>query len=353
VRAAEGCTVAYDKVAGPGVVLLGEDVGVTLTVRAWCPPPPAHLVLVMDVSASMMGYDRTMKDAASALVRAIDLASHPETRVGVVAAGDRTTLPCPMSGDEDQLLRCIERLPTPDGGTRLDAGIDRAVSVMAAREDDWAPRRPTEIVMVFSDGRNTGGCDAVVRAAAAAKARGILMVSLGVGADIDDACMRMIASSARYYCPLRGIDCGLRFEDALLGRAGLLVVTDTVSADVWFVTGSARPDPAYSESGVKAWRFAVRGDTLVTMSLRVRTWIPGTVRTNDSARGTLLEPALTRTDWEFPVPEVTVLEPDMPTAPSATGTAGPSATSSTTPPATPPTVRPPVVQPLYVPHADR
>jgi hypothetical protein len=319
-------------------------------------------MLIMDSSGSMAGsHEVRMKQSATNLVRAFDPAGHPGTRIALVESGERTILRCPLTNDEDQVLRCIDRLQNSGGPGRLDEGIDRAVEVLAARAGDVAPRHPTEILVVYSDGRNNAGCDPVRRAARSARARGALLVTLGLGYDVDQECLRSVASSSGHYCDLNVSGCGALLKDLVRLGPARLVVTDTLSADVWFVTGSAKPDPWYSASGVKAWQFDLHDDTWVTMSLRVRPWISGVVRTNEGAQGTLFDAGHASASWAFPDPEVTVLEPS-PGAPFATATepAWPTATATVT--ATPTDAAPaqatstgltPAGPGLFVPRADR
>jgi hypothetical protein len=81
------CIVTDTMTVNPDVLLLGEEITVTLGVQASCPDTPGRLdiVLVLDGSGSMQRQPtQQMKQAAAKFVRDLDLPGHPERRVGVV-----------------------------------------------------------------------------------------------------------------------------------------------------------------------------------------------------------------------------------------------------------------------------
>jgi len=167
-----------------------------LVLNRGCLPSwrPLDVVLVIDTSSSMdqpAPGGGTKLDAARAAARMfVDLAQLPRDRVAVVMfdQGGRTLID--LSGDRAAIHRALDGLATRQG-TRIDQGLAQAAAVLAAG------RRPQALatVVLLTDGRQGEAVEAVAANAAALKSAGAVLYTLGLGADIDAALLRAVASS--------------------------------------------------------------------------------------------------------------------------------------------------------------
>jgi len=162
------------------------------------------VILSYDVSNSMLADDLepTRIEAARKAGRAF-VDSQPSTvQIGVVAFGNGGLIVQPPTNTQAELLAAIDRV-SPQGGTSLGQGIFTALNAIAEEpiavdEDalaaDEAPEElpPLEIgdhssavILLLTDGENTGGPDPLDVAQLAAEA-GVRIYTVGIGSEEGD-----------------------------------------------------------------------------------------------------------------------------------------------------------------------
>ena len=157
------------------------------------------VILAFDVSNSMMADDLepTRIEAAKAAARAF-VENQPSTiRIGVVAFGNGGLVVQPPTNVPGDVLAAIDRI-SPQGGTSLGQGIFTALNAIAGESialDESAFAEGTlpqdlpslniedyssAVIMLLTDGENTGGPDPLDVAQLAAEA-GVRIYPVGIG----------------------------------------------------------------------------------------------------------------------------------------------------------------------------
>lgn len=355
MQQASPCVVTHRKTASPDVVLLGEDVTVTLSVQAQCPPSVGalHVVLVLDASGSMAGSPSlAMKQAAARFVRQLQMPTHPIRQVGVVEYNEEARRLSSLTNDESRVIGAINRV-SADGGTRIDLGILEGLRVLSQGRSGINRDELTEVIIVLADGGNNAGCQPILAAARQAKSQGVLLVAICFGSACDEQCMRQVASGPRYY--FRADNAGQlvavfdRIAVLLVGDvADHLTVTDTWGDRFAYVAGSANPAPESPVTPTTWLRWVTAGvpPAGATHTLRLRPLRPGTQPANEEAQGVYRDAAGRPITFTFRLPSLTVLDPTVPTAtpstpPPATATADVTVTATPAHTATPTDEPPP------------
>lgn len=176
-----------------------------------CQPTPAHaldVVLLLDRSGSMRAELELAQEAAGGLVTSLP----PDAQVGLVTFAARPSLDAHLGADASDVERAIDTIKT-GGGTNLAAGI-----ALAQSELEGARRRPASIpvMIILSDG-NDQALRATTRAAMEAKRHGIYVVTVGIGAHVEEGILRRLASSEDSYAALP-TDADLTALEGLLSR---------------------------------------------------------------------------------------------------------------------------------------
>ena len=320
------CIPEYTKVASPDVLLLGETVDVTLTVRAICAGERMnyHFVFVLDGSAGMAGDPRKeMKEAAVGVIRGLDLAAHPSTKVSVVEFNSAAVTCCGLTGSQSRAIGCVRKV-NARGGSAIDAGIEEGMRVLAHGRLGLDRESTTEVMLLFSRGDNDEGCQAAVKAALQARGQGMLMIAVCAGRDCNEACMRQVAGSSRYYFRaaeaerLRDVFEQIRYQ-LLNVVIRDLQVRDALPAHMAYVPGSARPTQSQPEDPRDwlMWQEEYVPREGVTYTYRARPLVAGTMPTNLQATGRIVDNKGRVKEWAFPSPWVTVLQPDLVPPPGA------------------------------------
>jgi Mg-chelatase subunit ChlD len=189
-----------------------------IVVRNWPPPTPTpspaptkcvpeeqtiDTALVIDTSTSMS--DPTQPGGQAKLAAAIEAAGElvallkPADQATIIGFNSKAYVQSVLTGDKAALGAALQSLySTQAVGTHIDAGLQ------AAYEELISPRHKSEnhrSVVLVTDGKQVGppGTDAVVAVADQIKNAGILLVTVGLGADIDEALLKQIASPGLYY----------------------------------------------------------------------------------------------------------------------------------------------------------
>lgn len=195
--------VRLEKNIVPSIAQPGQEVTISLTLSAdssICGPEitgkPLDAMLVIDHSSSMedpvIGFQSKLanaKEAAKAFVGEMNMASD---RVAVVQFNDTADLLQSLTHDPVTIKASIDSITGGDG-TAIHEGLRVA-------HDDLHSNGRAEaalVMIVLSDGQSD--FNSAVNAAEAAKADGIRIISVGIGADVDKDLMQQIASSPADY----------------------------------------------------------------------------------------------------------------------------------------------------------
>lgn len=184
------------------------------------------LVVALDLSTSMLaeerqeGAQRKNRLAMAKTVLADFIRGRSGDRIALVAFAARPYPAAPLTLDHDWLQAVVARLGTgtiEDGTALGDALLAALNRLRAQRGDSGTPTRAgSQAVILVTDGRSNAGAVPPQRAAAAAKALGIRVHTLGIGsrgravipiedplggviyrpvqADLDEAVLREIAA---------------------------------------------------------------------------------------------------------------------------------------------------------------
>jgi len=294
------CWVTATASAAPEVLLVGEVATMSLAVDSTCPPviQRTRVVFVVEESRRMAGADG--RKARESVMRSMDAfagALGPEVAFGVVGFGNRARTLAPLTGDVVRAKRAVRRLAA-SGGARLDLGLEEAVRLIERSAPPDADGR-TDVLVLVTFGPEVGSRDAAVRASDDALGRGYVVFVACAGPTCDERAMREIARSwsrllerdelddlPRHLifscrCPL---DASALRTDAVPLCSCLriilrsLAVTDSLSADVVYVEGSAEPalERSSPDGKVLSWEWLYVPEAF-TITYRVRALRPGHV----------------------------------------------------------------------------
>ncbi len=162
---------------------------------------PLDVVLAIDISSSMNRTTEpggsTRLDAAKAAADTfINLLNFPADQAGLVSFGNGATLEHQLSVDAASLHDKLQSL-TAGGSTRMD------LALIQSKEELTGPRHhgaSIPAIILLTDGRPNGTTNAAVLAeAAAAKAAGITIYTIGLGDEVDVGLMKAVASDPTNY----------------------------------------------------------------------------------------------------------------------------------------------------------
>lgn len=322
------CTSTVDKTAAPAQVKRGEEVTVQLSISGSCPAQvrKADVVLVIDRSSSMNNLTASgitkisaAKQAARGFVDAMDPAL---VRVGLIVFSRDVEELSYLTNDQAKLRTAIDRFGTQTGTNLVDsleAGYRMATS--AGVRPDAQP-----ILIFMTDGRHNEGNgsppeSAIFPVIAKVHASGLVVHAIGLGqdSDIDEPMLRQIAGDpSRFHRSASGDDLGAIFQ----GIAGIikanvlfktLTVVDRVPANMSYVLDSAEPKAAWDPAArTLTWSFTAVPDSGHLLRFRVRPQEVGRHPTNVEAVGTFRDGFDNEGSKVFPVPQVTVVEPEVP-----------------------------------------
>lgn len=319
---------------------VGDRLEGRLEVIAAAPslPVDADIVLVLDASGSMAGQPSAkLKDAARDMVTALDLAAHPDTRIGVVIFNTSARTHCQLSNDTGRVHGCINRIGA-NGGTAIDRGITEGLEVLRLGDPT---RRPglRQVMVVLSDGENNDGCAPVERAADAAKGTGLRLISVCVGGGCDSVCMQRIASGPGDYGDVPFFDdlhryfqqvaTQLRAEPAIAA----LEIQLELPAQLGYVPGSAKPAPVVGPDGLLRWEIDQLDRDGLSLDFALEILGPGSDPLRARIRFDLVDGSTLDTELEG-WPDALPTPPPLRT-PTASPTAPPRPSASPTPLAPP------------------
>lgn len=147
---------------------------------------PVDVILVIDHSGSMQGTPlEQAKQAAVAFVNEMDFASD---RIGIVQFSSGASIVQSLSADSAAVTQAIESIGVA-GGTAIHAGLEVAFNELNGQLRSDA----TPVIVLLSDGESDRR--AAERAANAAKAADIKIITVALGTGLDEQLMRDIAST--------------------------------------------------------------------------------------------------------------------------------------------------------------
>lgn len=231
-------------------IMLCETTGVSLTVRASCEAVPIYVMVNIDISGSMIGRPiEDAKSAALAMVDALDMSDSPGTKVGMVVHGDPPRITLRLTDNEGRVRGAINSLRA-GGEDNLPKSIDDARAELV-RESRGEEPPPVTVMIVLSDGGQTYPPANAIGPARAARAAGIIVVSVCLDNGFGDCgAMRDIASEPRFFFRERDTS-GLRrifteiAKDVRDINLRSVEVEETLPDGIIYVPDSARPEAKY------------------------------------------------------------------------------------------------------------
>ncbi|MEO8083926.1 MAG: VWA domain-containing protein [Ardenticatenales bacterium] len=185
----------------PTATVVPVPVYLPFAVRNHCIPTGQYvdLVLVIDASSSMTG-DKLLaaKAAARTFVSLFDL---PNDHLALVPFSETAAVAVPLTSSAARVRAGISALAV-QSGTRIDRALAAADDELrSARRRDFA--RP--VIVLLSDGSQNGDAAPVIAAADALLGGGVMVFTIGLGPDADQALLRRIASPGAFrYAPGAG-----------------------------------------------------------------------------------------------------------------------------------------------------
>lgn len=136
------------------------------------------IMITMDVSGSMMAQDfKPNRLEAGKEVGLEFIDSRPNDRIGLVVYEGESFTKCPLTNDHDVLRKMFREVKSGliDGGTAIGTGL--AVAVNNLRDTT----RKSRVIILLTDGVNSGGEIDPKTAASIAKAYDVRVYTIGVG----------------------------------------------------------------------------------------------------------------------------------------------------------------------------
>jgi Ca-activated chloride channel family protein len=163
------------------------------------------IMIALDVSGSMRCEDvrshARLDLAKRTIARFVE--GRPQDRIGLVVFGSFATTRCPLTVDHDLLGQFVEETTYAapgEEGTAIGMGLATAV-----RRLRISPAR-SKVVVLVTDGRNNQGQIGPEAAAEAARALGVRVYAIGVGAEGEAACPVDTPLGTRYVYARQDLD---------------------------------------------------------------------------------------------------------------------------------------------------
>lgn len=145
------------------------------------------IVVALDVSGSMRCEDERPRSRLEVARRSLRrfVEGRPSDRIGLVAFASLAATRCPLTLDHDMLLGFVDALDyAPAGEDRTAIGMGLATAVKRLEDS----KSKSRVAVVLTDGRNNEGQIGPETAAEAARALGVRVYTIGVGAQGDAWC---------------------------------------------------------------------------------------------------------------------------------------------------------------------
>ena len=248
---------------------------------------PVEVALVVDISSSMGqptidGGPTKLEAAREAAVAFVD-ALREEDRAAVIAFDAQVNTLATLADGKQSARDALAGLET-GAGTRIDLGIAAGVAALgAARDGAW----PT--LVLLTDGRPTGEADPVRLAAAEARAAGVTLYTIGLGADVDAALLEDVAGDAeralvaptrptwRRSSPTCGHGWWRNARSHLIDAGGPL--------HLWLPSASAHRTPPVADMATGGVLFGARQEEQHSPYIRVGTATHRSIQSEGDGRG--------------------------------------------------------------------
>lgn len=306
------CAVSGEHRAGTTRMEIGQSLGMALTLRASCPESvkgKADILLVVDHSASMLEGGKF--DAAQTAVRQfLDNVDFGQHRVGLVPFSNGAYVAQPLTSNRSYLDLALKNSGQPAGGTNIGEAIstaDRELYSAGRREAVW-------IIVLLTDGQSAA--EPMRRAAAQARDRGMVLFTIGLGADVEEQELRAIATSPAHYryAPDAAALGQIYLDIAAMIRA--VSVTDIVLGDrlnrvASYLPGTGLPrEPEIPGEGRDLrWRIPFLAGRPVMVSYSLRLSEGGLIEPSELAWADYTDGDGIRRRYVFPRPQVEVVVP--------------------------------------------
>ena len=154
----------------------------------------------MDTSNSMLEPGQeggTKLQAAVGAARVfLEQLQMPDDRAALISFNTEANVVAPLSGDRAALLAALDGLVT-GAGTRIDRGLSVALDELN-REPPQTERN--RVVVMLTDGRTADvSNEDILATAQTVKDAGILVFTIGLGADVDHVLLAGIATRPEWY----------------------------------------------------------------------------------------------------------------------------------------------------------
>ncbi|MCE7938436.1 MAG: VWA domain-containing protein, partial [Chloroflexi bacterium CFX6] len=270
------CSVVGEQRADAAQVEVKQPLGMRFHLRAVCPDDVrgrADILLLIDNSASMTEGGK-WGAAKAAVLEFITRVDFDRNRVGLVPFNSSAYVAQPLTFNQDYLTRALAALPAPQNNTDIAAAItlaDKELSLVGRRE-------AVHILVVLTDGQSSA--EAMHAAAGRARARGVVLFAIGLGADAAQDELRKLADSPSHYYFAPGPEALAEIYTRIASLIREVLVTDVVVVDrlgqaVAYVPESGRPRVPAALDGGRHPRWGVPfltvDDTALTYAVRLQT----------------------------------------------------------------------------------
>jgi Mg-chelatase subunit ChlD len=259
--------------------------------------------------------------AAQSFVELLDVRHH---RAGLASFASDASIGVPLTESTAAVIDGIRGL-LAGGETNIAAALQQADKHL----DDFGRPATLPVIVLLTDGRHNAGTDDPRTVAAAARARGVQIYTVGLGEGPDAGMLIDIAGTAsRYYsAPTPGElfpIYGEILRAVLSSLAGNVVIDDKLGPEMAYVTGSARPI-ALAQPDRLRWGRSLLPSSGLTLTYAVQPKSVGRHVVNEAAVADYTDADGQRRRFVFPVPQIEVV------APTVTPTVAATATSTPTP----------------------
>jgi hypothetical protein len=251
------------------------------------------------------------KNAARTFISVTDLAEH---RIGVVGFHGDASLVQGLTASEADLGRAIDNLAI-DTGTNIADAIDIAAAELAA---NGRPEALGVIILITGGSPNRPVNDpsgSAVRAANSAKIiQKAEIYAVGLGSDVDDTLLKSLVTAPEnyYFAPDNSeLEIVYRSIAEVVGNFSVrnLVLDDELPPEVTLAPGTVVPS-ASAVGRTLRWTHALVPEAGLQWVYTITPTVAGTYPTNVSATASFDASEATRDTVVFPVPTITVLEPE-------------------------------------------
>jgi Mg-chelatase subunit ChlD len=304
-----GCKVVLGKTAAPDPVERFQLATVQLRVSGACPLGDGRLdvALIIDESGSMSGS--TIAAAQNAALAFLGELNPKGAQVAVISFDTSATVLQPLTNDLRGVVRAIGRLSAGGQTNYVDALDKGRQELVGAASRPGVPR----VAVMMTDGKPTS-TDGLDDAAAALKATGATVYTIGLGTTINDDILKHTVSTRPdlFYAAPTDAQLAVVYRNIArsLSAARLLAggtVVDELPADMRYEPGSAFPPPDSVQGRTLTWTLGEVPASGRTISYKVRPQREGRHPTNVRASLSYQDAAGESGQAVFPVPEITVL----------------------------------------------